>query len=73
MASEKNMAVSFVTLSKETPIYKLPLLYQKIMQNTYLPGRVQPGVDRIFENISLNAPLAQTMFEYALTALFPSI
>jgi hypothetical protein len=69
MASEKNMAVSLVTLSKETPVYKLPLLYQKIMQNTYLPGRVQPGVERIFENISLNAPVAQAMFEYALTSL----
>jgi hypothetical protein len=69
MAHEKNMAVSIVQLSKETRLDALHALYPKIVQNTYLPGRVQPGFSSAFEDMTLNSPNAQAMFEYALTSL----
>ncbi len=43
MASQENMAVSYVALGKETPVSNLPVLYRKIIANTYLPGAAQPG------------------------------
>ena len=43
MASENNMVVSYLSLNKETPIDKLYMLYPKLMVNTYLPRRLQPG------------------------------
>ncbi|MDR3120465.1 MAG: ATP-binding protein [Clostridiales bacterium] len=69
MAAEKNMVVSILSLSKETLLYKLHALYPKIIQSTYLPGRVQPGFARVFEEMTPNSPVAASMFEYALTAL----
>ena len=52
MAQKKNMAVSMVSLSKETPLTNLHILYQKIAQNTYLPNREQPGFDHLIEQLS---------------------
>ena len=43
MAAEQNMIVSYVSLGKETPMDKLHLLYARIIANTYLPGKKQPG------------------------------
>ena len=43
IATQNNMAVSYVALGKETPMSNLPVLYQKISDNTYLPGAAQPG------------------------------
>jgi len=51
MAQKKNMAVSLVTLSRETPFNNLQHVYQKIAQNTYLPDREQPGFDHLVENL----------------------
>ncbi|MDR1330394.1 MAG: ATP-binding protein [Oscillospiraceae bacterium] len=69
MADERNMAVSLVTLSKETPIDKLQTLYPKILGNTYLPGRAQPGFSHVLDGITAGSPVASAMYEYALTAL----
>ena len=69
MAQEKNMAVSFVSLSKETPFDKLYSIYSKIAQNTYLPGRIQPGFGHIFESMSPKSPLASELCEYCLKNL----
>jgi len=52
MAQKKNMAVSAVTLSRETPFNNLYQVYQKIAQNTYLPDREQPGFDHLIEKLS---------------------
>jgi len=52
MAQNKNMAVSMVSLSKETPLNNLYVLYQKIAQNTYLPNREQPGFGHLVEQLS---------------------
>lgn len=43
MASDKNMVVSIISISKETPVNNLKVLYGKLMENTYLPGEIQPG------------------------------
>ncbi len=43
MASERNMVVSMIPLSKEIPFNKLDEIYASIMRNTYLPDRAQPG------------------------------
>ena len=43
MAHAENMVVSKIPLSKEVPFSKLYTVYQWLMQNTYLPGRNQPG------------------------------
>lgn len=42
-ASKANKVVSFVSLSKETPANNLPVLYAKLMEKTYLPGKTQSG------------------------------
>jgi len=52
IAHHKNMAVSTVTLSRETPLNNLHLLYQKVAQNVYLPGREQPGFDHLVGKLS---------------------
>jgi hypothetical protein len=65
MAHDNNMVVSLLSLSKETPLDKLHLLYPKLMAGTYLPGRPQPGLASIFENMTANSPAATEMLLYS--------
>ncbi len=65
LAHSNHMVVSYLSLSKETPMDKLYLVYQKIIQNTYLPGRQQPGFMHELEKISANSPIANEMALYA--------
>ena len=65
MAQSNQMVVSYLSLSKETPMDKLYLVYQKIIQNTYLPKRQQPGFMQELEKISANSPLANEMQLFA--------
>ncbi|MCD8011938.1 MAG: ATP-binding protein [Lachnospiraceae bacterium] len=69
LAGAGNMVVSYVSLSKETPMDKLYLFYQKVIQNTYLPKRQQPGFMHEVENISANSPVANEMLLYAAKQL----
>lgn len=69
LAHLNNMVVSYLSLSKETPMDKLYLVYQKTRQNTYLPGRQQPGIMQELEKISANSPLAGEMLPFALKSL----
>ena len=55
LAVSANMVVSYLSLSKETPMDKLYLVYQKLIQNTYLPRRQQPGFMQELEKISAKA------------------
>ena len=64
MAQTANMAVSFVTLSKETPFSQPFHVYQKIVQNTYLPKRMQPGFLDVLANITPHSPIAEEMMVY---------
>ncbi len=63
-AEDRNWVVSFVSLSKETPLDRLDYLYPKLMENTYIPGSAQPGVAfivaRALEN-QLLLPEARTI------------
>jgi len=52
MAQNKNMAVSIVSLSRETPFNNLSLIYKKVAQNTYLPHREQPGFDHLLDKLT---------------------
>ncbi len=65
LAHSNNMVVSYLPLSKETPMDKLYLVYQKVIQNTYLPKRQQPGFMHELEKISANSPIANEMLLYA--------
>jgi len=65
MASENNMVVSYLSLSKETPMDKLHLLYPKLMANTYLPKRLQPGFAQVFDTMTAGSRLASEMISYA--------
>ena len=51
MAQHKNMAVSMVSLSRETPFNNLSQIYQRIALNTYLPKREQSGFDSLLEKL----------------------
>lgn len=69
LAHSNNMVVSYLSLSKETPMDKLYLVYQKVIRNTYLPMRRQPGFMQELEKLSANAPIAQEMLLYAAKQL----
>lgn len=69
LAHSNNMVVSYLSLSKETPMDKLYLVYQKVIQNTYLPMRQQPGFMQELEKISANSPVASEMLVYVLQQL----
>ncbi len=65
LAHSNNMVVSYLSLSKETPMDKLYMVYQKLMQNTYLPKRRQPGFQQELEKLSAGSPVASEMLVYA--------
>ena len=69
LAHSNNMVVSYLSLSKETPMDKLYLIYQKVLQNTYLPKRRQPGFMYELVKISANSPIANEMLLYAAKQL----
>lgn len=69
LAHSNNMVVSYLSLSKETPMDKLYLVYQKIIQNTCLPKRQQTGFLHELEKISANSPIANEMLLYAAKQL----
>lgn len=69
MANENNMVVSYLSLSKETPMDKLHLLYPKLMANTYLPKRLQPGFTQVFDTMTAGSRLAAEMISYAAEQL----
>lgn len=64
LAQSSNMVVSFVSLSKETPFDKLNLIYQKLLHNTYLPKRLQPGFFELLSDITPNHPVSAEMLAY---------
>ena len=69
LAHSNNMVVSYLSLSKETPIDKLYLVYQKLIQSTYLPQREQPGFLSELDKISAKSPTANEMLLYAAKQL----
>lgn len=65
LAHSNNMVVSYLSLSKEAPFDKLYLVYQKLVNNTYLPKRVQPGFTQILEKMTPGSAAANELLIYA--------
>ncbi len=65
MALKKDMVVSLLPLSKETPASDMNLLYKKLLANTWLPGRSQPGIENELEAITASSDVADQMLEFA--------
>lgn len=57
MAEDRGWAVSLVSISKETPLDRLDYLYPKLIQNTYLPGSSQPGIQEVVKRALTSAQL----------------
>ncbi|MDY0289882.1 MAG: DUF2791 family P-loop domain-containing protein [Sphaerochaeta sp.] len=69
IAHKNNMVVSMLSLSKETPLDKLYLVYQKLVSNTYLPNRLQPGFAQELSRLTPNAKLTSDLLLFAATQL----
>jgi hypothetical protein len=69
MGQNHNMVVSMAALSKETPLSNMGHVYARILQGTYLPGHVQPGISAALDQLSLNSPVTSALLEYSLTRL----
>lgn len=69
LASETNMAVSFVSLGKESPLDKPYLLYQKLVANTFLPGSNQPGFRARLEELTPGSAVAGELLAYTAKEL----
>ncbi|MBR6405264.1 MAG: DUF2791 family P-loop domain-containing protein [Lachnospiraceae bacterium] len=68
-AFAENMAVSMVSLGKETPIDKPWVLYQKLMANTWLPGASQPGFREKLEELSAGSSITGELLAYTAKEL----
>ncbi len=69
IATGSNMAVSYVALGKETPMSNLPVLYQKIVANTYLPGAAQPGFRQKLEELTPGSSVTAELRAFAAKEL----
>ena len=62
IAQKKNSAVSFVSLSRETPFSNLCTVFQNIARNTYMPNREQPGFDHLIGQLSPEVMMELQLF-----------
>ena len=69
IASEEKMAVSYVSLGKETPLDKLHVLYGSIVANTYLPNKEQPGFRELLEEMTPGSGPAGELLAFTATEL----
>jgi hypothetical protein len=70
LAHARNMVVSTVSLSKETPFDKLHFVYPKLVAETYLPGKAQPGfMGELDTKLTENASLTTELLLYTARAL----
>lgn len=65
LAHSNNMVVSYLSLSKETPFDKLHVVYQKLVNNTFLPKRAQPGFGQLLEKLTPGSTAANELLIYA--------
>ncbi len=65
MAYERNMVVTLLPLSMETPMDKLHVLYPAMVSHTYLPGREQPGFLDKMSNLTVTSPQSVKLQEFA--------
>ena len=54
-AADRNWVVSYISLSKETPLDRLDQIYPKIIDSTFVPGGKMAGIESIVDE-GLKAP-----------------
>ena len=69
LAHANNMVVSLISLSKETPFDKLYHVYKNVVNNTYLPQRMQPGFMQEIEELTSNSPLSNELLLFCAKQL----
>ena len=69
LAEQKNMVVSMVSISVETPPSNLAVIYRKAMEQTYLPNSLQPGILSLLDRIPAGGSTAQSALAYARDCL----
>jgi len=72
-AEKMNFAVSFISLSKETPFDKLDRLYRRAAAGLYLPGCSQPGFVSLLETLQPGSDQADEILNYAARNLHPKL
>jgi hypothetical protein len=73
VAARRHWLVSWAVISRETPFDKLPTVYRKLMENTYLPEAAQPGFRRLLDQLKPGGPQATEVLEYARSQLHDKI
>lgn len=69
IASDDNMVVSQLSLGKEGPMDKLYVIYQKMINNTYLPGQDNPGFADKLLSLTPENPLSDKILDYCSNSL----
>ena len=65
VAARRQWLVSWAVISRETPFDKLPTVYRKLVENTYLPDAAQPGFRRLLEHLKPGGRPAEDVLEFA--------
>lgn len=73
LAQQRNFAVSFVVLSKETPFHRLDRVYPKVACETYLPGENEAGLEALLRDIRPDSKVAAELLAFAQDELHPKI
>ena len=60
---------STLSFGSETPAGNLPLIYKKLVEQTWLPGAVQPGFFTELFRITAGSEKAQSLLDYAKNSL----
>lgn len=69
IAGDHNMVVSKISLGKEGPMDKLYVIYQRLINNTYLPGQEKPGFASRLLELTPEDPVGLKILDYCNTAL----
>lgn len=72
-AQERNFAVSFVVLSKETPFSRLDRVYPKVVAGTWIPQAAEPGVEPLLRDLRPHDATTGGLLEFAERELHPKI
>lgn len=73
LAARREMVVSSVALTRETPLHRLDRVYPKVIADTYLPGAGQPGIEALLQGLSPGGPEAGRILRFAEDNLHPKI
>jgi phage-related protein len=63
LALNKNLVVSKISISKETPMNRLDIVYSKLLQHTYLPDSQQVGISSLLEQLTPKSSLLPNLIK----------